>query len=71
MKFLRQLFRFYVDGFRGMTIGRSLWMIILIKLFIIFAVFRLFFFPDYLNSRFDSEEAKSDFVIEDLTNKLP
>jgi uncharacterized membrane protein len=71
MKFLKQLFRFYSDGFRGMTVGRSLWMIILIKLFIIFAIFRLFFFPDYLNSRFDSEEAKSDYVIEDLTNKLP
>ncbi len=71
MKFLKRLFRFYADGFRGMTVGRSLWMIILIKLFIIFAIFRLFFFPDYLNSRFDSEEAKSDYVIEDLTNKLP
>jgi hypothetical protein len=71
MKFLGQLYRFYADGFRSMTVGRSLWMIILIKLFIIFAVFRLFFFPDYLNSRFDSEKAKSDYVIEDLTNKLP
>jgi hypothetical protein len=71
MTLLRQIFRFYVDGFRGMTVGRSLWMIILIKLFIIFAIFRLFFFPDYLNSKFDSEEAKSDYVIEDLTNKLP
>ncbi len=36
----------YVDGFRSMTLGRTLWLIILIKLFIMFAILRIFFFPD-------------------------
>ena len=31
-----------------MTLGRTLWAVILIKLFIMFAVLRLFFFPDLL-----------------------
>ena len=31
-----------------MTLGRTLWCIILIKLFIMFAVLRVFFFPAYL-----------------------
>ena len=42
------IFRFYVDGFRSMTLGRTLWAIILLKLFIMFAILRLFFFPDQL-----------------------
>ena len=43
-----RIFRFYYDGFREMTLGRTLWAIILIKLFILFAVLRLLFFPDVL-----------------------
>lgn len=48
--FLR-VFRFYADGFRSMTLGKVLWTIILIKLFVIFFVLKLFFFPDVLRQR--------------------
>lgn len=48
---LYKIFRFYVDGFRNMTVGRVLWTVILIKLIIIFAVLKLFFFPDILKLR--------------------
>ena len=44
----RRIFNFYLDGFRSMTLGRTLWAIILIKLFIMFVVLRLLFFPDLL-----------------------
>ena len=47
---LKKVFRFYVDGFRSMTVGKTLWAIILVKLFIMFAVLKLFFFPDFLIS---------------------
>ncbi|MFQ8806974.1 MAG: DUF4492 domain-containing protein [Alistipes indistinctus] len=40
-----RVYRFYADGFRSMTLGRTLWAVILIKLFIMFAILRLFFFP--------------------------
>lgn len=56
---------FYRDGFRGMTIGRTLWALILLKLFIMFAVLKLFFFPNKLAGMTDEE--KSDKVIENLT----
>lgn len=71
MNLIRKIVRFYVEGFRNMTVGRNLWIIILIKLFIIFAVFRLFFFPDFLEDKFKSEREISDYVIDELTNKLP
>ena len=43
METLRKVIRFYVEGFREMTVGRTLWAIILIKLFILFAVLKVFF----------------------------
>jgi uncharacterized membrane protein len=60
---------FYIDGFRAMTLGRTLWAIIGIKLFIMFAVLKIFFFPNLLNSRFDKSEEKSAFVADQLTQK--
>lgn len=45
--FLVRAVSMYVDGFRGMTVGKRLWVIILVKLAILFLVFRLFFFPDF------------------------
>ena len=38
------IWQFYVEGFRSMTLGRTLWLIIAIKLFIMFFILRLFFF---------------------------
>lgn len=43
---LYRIYRFYADGFRQMTVGRVLWTVILIKLFVIFVVLKLLFFPD-------------------------
>ena len=45
---LTRIWIFYRDGFREMTLGRTLWTIILIKLFIMFFILKLFFFPDFL-----------------------
>ena len=50
-----------------MTYGKKLWIIILLKLFILFFIFKLFFFKNFLNSKFDNDQKKSDYVIEQLT----
>lgn len=41
---LSRIFHLYYDGFRTMTLGKTLWTIILIKLAIIFLVLKLFSF---------------------------
>lgn len=64
----KKIFRFYYNGFRSMTWGRKLWGIILIKLFIMFAILRLFLFPDILKKNFESDEERSNYVLEQLTN---
>jgi hypothetical protein len=46
--FFYRVYDLYYDGFRHMRLGRTLWTVILIKLFIIFAVLKVFFFPNYL-----------------------
>ncbi len=54
-QFIR-IWRFYKEGFRSMTWGRVLWVIILLKLFVIFFILKLFFFPDFLKGRDDEEK---------------
>jgi hypothetical protein len=48
--------------------GKQVWIIILVKLFIMFAVLKLFFFPDFLHTNFDTDEQRSEQVLENLTN---
>ncbi len=65
---IRKIINFYKEGFLSMEVGKKLWLIIGIKLFILFIVLKLFFFQDFLSSKFDNNKAKSDYVLEELTN---
>ena len=63
-----KIWRFYVDGFRGMTLGRTLWFIILVKLFIMFFILRLFFFPNFLSSQ-PTDKDKEEYVAGELIQR--
>lgn len=66
---LKRVWIFYLEGFRNMSWwGRRMWIIILIKLFVIFAVLKLFFFPDFLKKKFPSQEERGEYVMEQLIN---
>ncbi len=64
---VQRIWLFYYEGFKSMTIGKTLWAIILIKLFIMFFVLKLFFFKSEL-SAYSTPEEKSNHVIEQLTS---
>ena len=64
---LRRIYTFYIDGFKGMVVGKKLWKIILIKLFIMFAILKFFFFPNFLNTNFETNEQRSQFILEQIT----
>jgi len=66
--FFSKLITFYRDGFRSMTVGRTLWAIVLIKLFIMFAILKVFFFPNFLNSKGKTEQQKAEYVREQMIN---
>lgn len=69
MNTLKRVFRLYYDGFRSMTVGKTLWVIILVKLFVMFAILKVFFFPNILKQNFRTDEERSKYVIEQLTTK--
>jgi len=60
-------FAMYVDGFKNLTWGKPLWIIICIKLFIMFGVLKVFFFPNILNSQYSTDKEKSEHVLKELT----
>lgn len=64
---LGRVWNFYIEGFRSMTIGRKLWAIIIVKLVVLFLVLKLFFFPDILQERYDSDAERADAVRNNLT----
>ena len=54
----KRIGRFYIEGFRNMTWGRTLWLIIFLKLFVFFVVLRIFFFQPYYKGLNDKEKAE-------------
>ena len=66
--FLYKGFDLYYDGFRSMKLGRTLWAVILIKLFIIFIVLKLLFFPNFLKEHAE-EGQESDFVATEMIDR--
>jgi hypothetical protein len=65
---LWRVIRFYIDGFRSMTVGKTLWCIILIKLFIMFCLLKPIFFPRFLG-QFDTRTEKEEYVSSELVDR--
>lgn len=67
---VKKIIDFYINGFRSMTVGKYLWVIILVKLFIMFAILKVFFFKSEL-SQYNTQEEKGNHVKEQLIEKAP
>lgn len=67
--FWRRAWLMYYEGFRNMTVGKTLWLVILVKLFLMFVIIKWIFFPDFLSSRYDDDKEKAVAVRENLTNR--
>lgn len=65
--FIYRVFDLYYDGFRQMRLGRTLWLVIILKLFIIFIILKLFFFPDFLKQHAE-EGREADYVASQILN---
>ncbi|MDE6310853.1 MAG: DUF4492 domain-containing protein [Muribaculaceae bacterium] len=65
--FIYRTYRLYADGFREMTVGRSLWALIIIKMIVFFAILKVFFFPDILSTRYSTDAERADAVRHNLT----
>lgn len=62
MSFLAKTWAMYRDGFRAMTVGRSLWLIIAVKLAVMFLIIRMFLMPDTLSQAASDDESRAQVV---------
>ena len=58
---LLNIWNFYLEGFRSMTLGRTL-------LFIMFFILKIFFFPNFLG-HLSSDKEKSEYVGAELIRR--
>jgi flagellar basal body-associated protein FliL len=64
---IKRILFFYIDGFKNLSsIGQKLWLIIIIKLVVIFVVLKVFFFPT-INSKVKGKEAQKALYVNQLT----
>ena len=61
--FFFRAFDLYYEGFRNMTLGKTLWAVIAVKLVIIFLVLKVFFFPNFLKQHAE-KGGEADYVME-------
>jgi len=66
--FFYRAFDLYYDGFKSMTLGKTLWAIIIVKLFIMFAILKVFFFPNYLKEH-AHEGQEADYVATEILKR--
>lgn len=62
----KSILEFYLTGFRNMKLGRTLWLIIFVKLFIMFFVIKMLFFSENMSKKFKTDAEKTNFVYENL-----
>ena len=66
IRWIKTLAKLYIDAFRY-RLAKRLFIIIAIKMFILFAILKVFFFQDYLDKRFKTDQQKAQYVLDNLT----
>jgi hypothetical protein len=66
---IKNIYSFYINGFKNMTIGKTLWKLILIKLLVIFLFLNYFIHDKSLNTEYKTYDEKIDFVYKNLTKE--
>jgi len=69
MTIIKKVIYFYIDGFKNMKLGKNLWLLIAIKLFILFVIIKWLFFPNYLETHFKNDTERSHYILEQLTKE--
>ena len=63
-------FKMFWEGFTNMTtLGKTLWVIVIIKLIFMFFIMKPIFSPNLLNTKFDNAEDKAEHVRKELIDK--
>lgn len=59
----------YIDGFKNMTLGKTLWKIVFIKLVVILIFLKYFIHDKTIKTEYTTKEEKIDFVYKNITKE--
>ncbi|MDU7070517.1 DUF4492 domain-containing protein [Campylobacter ureolyticus] len=66
MKTLKNIFNFYIDGFKNMKLGKTLWLVVFVKFFIMIFILKMFIFDKNIHTEFQTDEEKINFIYQNL-----
>lgn len=70
MNIFKSIVSFYSDGFRNMSsVGRQLWLLIIVKVIILFGILKLFFFPDVIDEKTEPGNEGAQTVRTEIINR--
>lgn len=64
---IKKIFRFYLEGFKNMRLGKTLWGIIGIKFVLFFIIMKILFFPNLLKENFSNDNERAEHILQNLT----
>lgn len=65
-------FTMFWTGFTNMSsLSKTLWIVVIVKLVIMFFILKPFFFPNVLDTRYENEAEKAQHVRTELYKKAP
>lgn len=65
-------FKMFWDGFTNMsTLSKSLWIVVIVKLIIMYFILKPFFFTNLLDSTYEDDTDKANHVRTELYKKAP
>ena len=64
---IKKIFRFYLEGFKNMRLGKTLWGIIAIKFILFFVIMKILFFPNFLKENFSNDSQRAEHILQNLT----
>ncbi|MCI6671798.1 MAG: DUF4492 domain-containing protein [Prevotella sp.] len=66
--FFYRVYDLYYEGFKNMTLGKTLWAVIIVKLIIMFFILKPFFFPNHIKQHAEKGN-ESSFVATEMLNR--
>ncbi len=69
MKLIKNVYDFYAQGFKSMTTGKTLWRLIFIKVAVILIVLNYFVYDRSIDTEYENEAQKIEFVHGNLVGK--
>ena len=65
---MNSILKFYYDGFTNLTVGKTLWKLVIIKL-LAFLLIYIFFFSGAISSKFNNQQQREDFISQNLSKE--